>query len=437
MIVYNKAKSNIEVNLKTRLDYFDYIQANEFLPGVVSLDKIQKYLVDYQKLDEMLKRDDYISKDLFYKKGVRPIIKTSAIYCPGHYTTPSNLFYKGYTFDEIQEHFKNKSSKSLLLISTWTNKRKFLLHKAEEMAKKYYNDLDFKFEISTFAKTNKNYWIDRGYNEEEAVNIVKEIQSKNSKKRWDKVDKGQRKGLFNTSIEYYLRLGYTEDEAIHLRKERQRTFSLEKCIEKYGEEKGFQVWKERQKKWQDTLNSKSEEEKQTINNKKSPTIRNFIRKHGEELGIKKYNEWVISYKERLSNRGKGYSIEACEWFESFIPSEILKKSFYKEKEFFLHDGVSVYFYDFTYKKIIIEYHGYVYHCNPSVIKNIEEWKSPYGTTGYESIKKDKHKRKLAEQNGFMYFEYYSNDSKEKEIEIKQKILEALNEADQNQTIKST
>lgn len=50
--------------------------------------------------------------------------------------------------------------------------------------------------------------------------------------------------------EYYIKhFGMTDEEAEHALSERQSTFSLEKCIEKYGEEKGLERWKERQKKW--------------------------------------------------------------------------------------------------------------------------------------------------------------------------------------------
>lgn len=43
-------------------------------------------------------------------------------------------------------------------------------------------------------------------------------------------------------------------------------FSLDKCVEKHGFEKGYDIWKER---WQTTLNSKSQEEIDDINRRKS------------------------------------------------------------------------------------------------------------------------------------------------------------------------
>lgn len=52
-----------------------------------------------------------------------------------------------------------------------------------------------------------------------------------------------------TTKEYYLNKGYSETEAVYLLKERQRTFTLEKCIEKYGSEEGRLKWMQRQEKW--------------------------------------------------------------------------------------------------------------------------------------------------------------------------------------------
>jgi hypothetical protein len=50
-------------------------------------------------------------------------------------------------------------------------------------------------------------------------------------------------------IDYYLSRGMTIDEAHDALSKSQSTFSLEKCIEKYGEVEGYKRWKERQEKW--------------------------------------------------------------------------------------------------------------------------------------------------------------------------------------------
>lgn len=55
--------------------------------------------------------------------------------------------------------------------------------------------------------------------------------------------------ISETKIEYYLNKGYSLEDAKKLRKERQKTFTLEKCKLRYGEERGYEIWKQRQDKW--------------------------------------------------------------------------------------------------------------------------------------------------------------------------------------------
>ena len=54
------------------------------------------------------------------------------------------------------------------------------------------------------------------------------------------------------NIEFWKSRGYTEDEAVAKIHESQKTFSLQKCISKYGEEEGRRVWGERQRKWMES-----------------------------------------------------------------------------------------------------------------------------------------------------------------------------------------
>ena len=64
--------------------------------------------------------------------------------------------------------------------------------------------------------------------------------------------------------EYWMKKGFSEEDSIKKVSERQTTFSKEKCIEKYGEKEGLKIWQERQDKWQATLDAKSPEEKERI-----------------------------------------------------------------------------------------------------------------------------------------------------------------------------
>lgn len=55
--------------------------------------------------------------------------------------------------------------------------------------------------------------------------------------------------ISDTTLKYYLDRGYSEEVAIGMLSNRQKTFTLEKCIQKYGEDKGYKKWIDRQEKW--------------------------------------------------------------------------------------------------------------------------------------------------------------------------------------------
>jgi hypothetical protein len=74
------------------------------------------------------------------------------------------------------------------------------------------------------------------------------------------------------TLEYYTGRGFSENEARELLRERQATFTFGKCIERFGEEEGKRIWMERQEKWQNTLKSKSPEEIDAINKRKSTKV---------------------------------------------------------------------------------------------------------------------------------------------------------------------
>lgn len=72
----------------------------------------------------------------------------------------------------------------------------------------------------------------------------------------------------STRIEYWLKKGFSELDSKIKIKERQTTFSKEICIEKYGQVEGLKIWKDRQDRWQATLNAKTDDEKLRINKAK-------------------------------------------------------------------------------------------------------------------------------------------------------------------------
>ena len=78
-----------------------------------------------------------------------------------------------------------------------------------------------------------------------------DIHTKTWKKRRENSELYQ--DVNTTQIGYWLKKGYTEKESKERIKERQLTFTLEKCIQKYGEIDGLKIWTERQKNWSEKV----------------------------------------------------------------------------------------------------------------------------------------------------------------------------------------
>lgn len=124
-----------------------------------------------------------------------------------------------------------------------------------------------------------------------------------------------------TTIEYWLKKTSGDmEKAKALLKERQTTFSLEKCITKFGEEKGFELFLKRQEKWLNTLSNKSKEEIDAVNKKKSNQLcfhtlwKNASHLEGELYLIKLPNNFYkigITTK-TVFDRYKKQSLDDCD-----------------------------------------------------------------------------------------------------------------------------
>lgn len=108
-------------------------------------------------------------------------------------------------------------------------------------------------------------------------------------------------------LEYWLSRGCTLKEAREGVKKFQSKFSKQKCIEIHGKEEGMKIFNARQKKWQTSLNDKSEEELERINKAKIPAnISNleveFLDYLEENLHIKFKRQFPIEAKDNADNR---------------------------------------------------------------------------------------------------------------------------------------
>ena len=229
--------------------------------------------------------------------------------------------------------------------------------------------------IKSQRKLNDEYWIKRGFSTEEAKIKVFEFQSENSKKLKQKKQKNPAKyeNTLPTQLGYWIKKTNGDiDYAKILLKQHQTTFSLEICIEKFGEIDGLRVWKARQLKWK----------------------------------AKVFNE--------NSYIGQGTSILCNNIINDIIKIE--HNLLYGKHEKFIYDKEykRAYKYDITKPstKKIIEVNGIYWHCKPSLYESSYIHKIRKMTA--ENIWEfDKRKRNIAEKYGYTVLviwedEYYND-----------------------------
>lgn len=180
--------------------------------------------------------------------------------------------------------------------------------------------------VSPFSKSFKGY---EGMSDEE-----KEKNISNCLKL-DKI------GRTTSQIEYWINKGYTETEAKEKVSERQRTFTLEKCIEKYGPEEGYKKWKDRQEKWSEKIEGKY---KQGLFSKAPHSTTTSIFSQTEKEFVDEIIQ--IGHLDMMS-------VHCYKTSQTELINEKLNRC---ENKRFL--------YDFSYKNKIIEFNGDFWHMNP-------------------------------------------------------------------------
>jgi hypothetical protein len=305
---------------------------------------------------------------------------------------------KEFTDDEIKtiikmynENFESTNNIALAFNvdpSVITSRLKTLgvyIPKGSPYSKQYWldrglNENKIEDHIRTLRPVNIEYWVKNGYSEEEAVLQIEgqkmvslrgciarfgKIEGEKIwKERENKRSEAGKKGSSN--LQYWLNKGYSEEEAVIKRKEKQTTFSLEKCIEKYGEVEGKKRFTERQSKWNKSLST-------------GGNLKIGYSKISQELFYELLKNYNIKDREKV-------------YFGSH------NKEYKLEKE----DG-GIWLYDFTdlKNKKIIEFNGDMYHGNPKKYK-ADDYPHPFRKTitAQEMWDKDKQKIDVAIKEGF-------------------------------------
>lgn len=173
------------------------------------------------------------------------------------------------------------------------------------------------------------------------------------------IEKASRTRLYTTRVDYYLNKGMSLEEAQRALTERQRTFSLEKCIKKYGKEEGLRRWKERQTRWLETLNNKTEGEKREINMKKHSESGNVDKNSPCKLYfIKFYNKEITFWKVGITTKTleQRFRLSLLKLHHNLDYNIILEKEYKNLNDAFLREQLILS--ECNNERIRIDYNGF-------------------------------------------------------------------------------
>jgi G:T-mismatch repair DNA endonuclease (very short patch repair protein) len=169
-----------------------------------------------------------------------------------------------------------------------------------------------------------------------------------------------------TQLGYWLKKGFSEDEAKAKLKERQST----NTIKKLGEEK----WRKRQLQWLNTMNAKSEKEKDRIAILKTTAI------------------GIISRPERE------------------LSKVLFNFGFLTKTQICLHENDKRYVYDISCKNKLIEFNGDYWHCNPNKYSS-DYYNKSKRLSAQQIWDNDKKKICVAESQGYKVLTIWESDWK--------------------------
>lgn len=259
---------------------------------------------------------------------------------------------KGFSKNEAIEQISIQQQKSAECVKNRHGKSKQMLIK-KGYSEEYINRI-------CLTPSNIQFWVNKGFSEDEAKEFVTKNQSNATK------HVNYEKRLIPNNLGYWINKGFSEEDSKQKVSEYQSTFSLNKCIQKYGKVEGEKRFTERQNKW---LNSLLTNGNMVIG----------YSKISQELFYKILETYDIMDREKIyfATHNGEYRIEK--------------------------ENGGVWLYDFTdlQNKKIIEYNGDDYHGNPNKY-NAYDNPNPFRKkiTAQEMWDKDKKKLLQANEQGF-------------------------------------
>ena len=219
---------------------------------------------------------------------------------------------------------------------------------------------------------SKEFYKTRGRDENEVYSFAK---------------KALKDRLTETQLDYWIEKGYNEETAKEMLAKRQRTFTLEKCIAKYGNKKGIEIWNKRQEKWKKSLTN------------------HFI-KYGDTRNALAQSEFAILCIKAICNKLQ----ILIPFSEKFITNKNTGKHFA---------------FDFQYENKLIEFNGDYWHCNPSKY-SFDYFNKRKNMTAKEIWEYDKEKINTAESYGYKVLVVWESEYNENKENTIQKCIDFIN-----------
>ena len=321
----NRSISYIKKDIKKQ---YDVLQKKSGLKKILTRN-IDYWLIRGWSFEESILRTQNIKSN--WKKPVNNSILSLKYWTSRGYDEKESInkisdMQKQRSIKGIEKRINNENYKSRLspfMDEYWINKG--IIDKDE-----------IKIKINSQRKNNINYWIKKGFSEEESKNKVLDFQKEASMKyyqKWNnKKDTIDFKIQKDTHLEYYINKGYSLEDSENMLRERQKTFTLEKCINKYGLEEGTKRYNKRQKDWI----------KKMFNE-------NTCMATGRSMVADKFIDELIK---EINNKN------------------ITNQFLYGKNERFIYDNVEKKGkkYDLCYDKKIIEFYGDFWHSNPKIFE---------------------------------------------------------------------
>lgn len=349
---------------------------------IEKIKKLSYFKQTFEKYDKKMFTNTY--KDDIIEKNEFNLRKSLVFHIAQLYIFATDSEFEECLKKCINKNYENYEDR---FISQFGRKKgkEMMLKASENMSKSQIG-----IKKSDRLKNHKEYWLKRGFNEEESFKKAGEFQSLISKKRHSKMTSEK----------------YKEDNPL--------------CIE---------YWKKRYKK-------NFEEKHQNHLKTKFNLSKDYMIEHYGENGYKDF----IEKRKELCREGivrKGYSFSSKASIKQFIPIyKYLRRNGYKSddiywgignrKEYFLlHEKNYPYFYDFVIKskKILIEYNGNAFHPKNLKDENYRAHLFKKGKTHLEMIEKDNKKIALAEKHGFNVLVIWDTDSFDKNIELMKEFID--------------